>query len=454
MKKDLFYFYLLLSVFIIPLIGCNTIPDGVKQNSSNLIQNQVEKNYKIDTIFIFNCTKGHSADFKGNRIIKLTENGHTTSQTDSMYARITCLGDTILELADSTYGLVEFQMADVMLWDSLFSKIKYRNGLIGVIVSEYLNPDDLQTIDSTDSSQFSLLSVSTKKSVITALNDILNVNDLYFNYRVEIEDDVFYIPVMDSLYADILRLVGENVFLDTTGWVQSNLSFSRQEKLKWFNWRIFTKYLDNEANAVDNGKIFKKYSTVGRVYTFRIQSWSAQNEQLKSDAIRFISKRSDGLYQIAFEDASGFFTPDDNKITGFPFTCDIGWTVTPFSWFTTAPFLPTQPVTSLSVTGKATMKYSSFLIDSDTTWHYDLRLMYPISGTIMQNDEPLRIAGTYNTAFGFYKISSMYLDPHQGYFTRWDGDMEILATSVDGNIIKYRESYFLHSDDGPNGEYF
>ncbi len=459
MKKNFLYFLLLLSAFIIPLIGCNTISDSVSKNNSSLIQNQVEKNYKIDTVFFLTGSRGHTVDFEGTLTSTLTENGSITSDTVPIYRRITCLGDTVLDLTDSIYGLMEFRMGDVTQWDSLFSKIKYRNGLVGVIIAEYLNPYDLQIIDSTDSSQFLLLSDSTKKSVITTLNNIVNIDDLYFNYREEIEIDVYFIPVRDSLYADILRLVGENIFLDTAGRLQSNLSSFQQEKLKWFNWRIFVRYLDSRFNAVDNKKLFNYYSTAGQVFGFLFQQGSTPADFSKNEVIRFISKRSDGLYQIAYQDEYGFSAPKDKKITGFPYVCDMGWTVAPLLWLPKTPFIETNSTPSLLNQGKATLKYTSFIIDTfsgykDTTWYYDLKLLYPLTGTVMKNDEPVRIAGTLNTTFGFFKSSIKNRDMHRGYFTRWDTEIEILGIFKNESIIKYNETYALQSDEGPNGEYF
>lgn len=440
----------LLTFCLLITIGCNTIPDSINQSGSWLIQHKVKKNYKVDSVFVFNRAKGYVVDFYGIHTCTLTVKDSVFSETDSIYRRITCLGDTILVMPDSTYGGVEFQKADVISWDSLFSRVKTEIDVIGKIIAEYLNPDDLTAIQSCQS--FKDLTDSHKTSMITTLNEIVKIDDLYSRYRIDIDIDIFFLGVIDNLHKDVNRMVERNIFLDTIGTVNPNLTFFQQEELKWFNWRIFTQYLDNDIIAVDYGKQFKKYPSAGRIYTMLFQQGPSQNKLSENEIIRFIVVRSTGMYQIAYQDEYGLQIPSDKKISNYPYMCDTSWTPSPFLWWPEVPFIPGKNISSLLDPGKATLKYTSFFTDDvDSLWYYDMKFYYPLFGTQLQNGKPAHIAGIVDITFSFYK-STIYMDTSlvkdQGYFTDWNTEIEIQAIDVDEDLYKYKEKYIMKSNDG------
>ncbi len=434
----------LFSVFLL-FISCNSIPDAVNYKNVALDQSQVGKNYKVDSVTVFNLEKDYRVDFYGIRVCTTDVKGTVKLTSDSLYCRITCLGDTVLETPDSTYGLAEFRTTDVMNWDSLYSRIKVQKEIIGEILADFLDPGTVAIIDSAQ--KFSLLPSSVKKSVLNSLNAILSTFDFYHTYKEKIENDVFFMPVLEKMYADVRDLVELNIFTDTLGTVKKNLTPFEKEKVKWFNWRLLARYIDNDANAADFGKLFTKFSVAGRLFALLFEEGSSPDE-LSDDIIRFISERNTGLYQVAYSDESGLYISKDNKILDYIFMCDMDWGVPYFLWQPRVSFIDAEYMSALINPGRATVKYTGFSVAGDSTWNYDLQMYYPVIGAAKKGGEALRIMGTITSTFRFFKSSNYLLKKNQAYINGWDTFIHIRAFDSEGNSCDYKEYITLKSDDG------
>ena len=129
--------------------GCNSLPDNSVKATITFSQKQVEKTFKVDSLFLFNKERGYVVDFYGihtSSLCSLSGDGYVVvaSQEDSIFKRITCVGDTILKINDSSYGLAQFRKEDVIGWDSLFSYTKDTSNLIGTFIAESLIAAELK----------------------------------------------------------------------------------------------------------------------------------------------------------------------------------------------------------------------------------------------------------------------------------------------------------------------
>lgn len=453
MKKR--YIQLLFS-FTVPALcfftGCNSLPDNSVKPTITFNQKQVEKTFKVDSLFIFNKERGYVVDFSGihtSSLCSLSAEGYVVvdSQKDSIYRRITCVGDTILRINDSSYGLAQFRKDDVIGWDSLFSYTKDTSNLIGTFIAESLNATELSVIQSSQS--LSQLTDVQKTSVINALNKIINNERFYAKYKAELELDIFFNNYLSSMYIEVRELVARSIFVDTLGTVKSSLSVYEKETVKWFNRRLFTYYLDNEAMALDHGKLFNRYSSAGRVYTMLFQQGPTVQSLSEDETIRFFIVRNSGMDQLAFQDKDGFQMASDNKLFDKPFMCDTSWTVSPLYRKPLILDSISNNVSSLFLPGKAVMRFTDFAVDFDSTWSYEMKIFYPLAGTGVINGKPVRIAGTINMALGFYKTSIYDTPIDQGYFADWNTEIGIHAVGVDNSLFVYKEKFALISDDSP-----
>ncbi len=441
------------SLCLIALVTvCNRIPNNVTPNDAVLNQNLVQKSFKVDSLFIFNTKKGYTVDFSGIRICTTIINNVPTTTMDSLYSRITCLGDTLITLNDSLYGVAEFRKADAESWDSLFAKARDTNNLIGKMIAENMDPNDLAIIKSCQS--FTQLADSNKTSVINTLNNIISTDETYSRYVNAMKNEIFFNKIIAALDEDVAYMIGRSIFLDTIGTVREGISPYEKEILKWFNWRTIVEYLDNESNAVDRGKLFKRYPSAGRLYYMSFQQGLTNDFTAANEIIRFIMISSTSMSQIAYQDKSGLQIISDIKISDYPFMCDTGWTATPLLLSTHIPFLSSNDFASSFRTGKTAMRFNDYVdpyIDvtfNDSVWYYSLDTYYPLANKTMVNGNPARLAGVVTSSLGYFKSSNLEMNKFQGYFTNWNMEIVLEIKLIDEKIYKYREICLLNSKDG------
>lgn len=212
------------------------------------------------------------------------------------------------------------------------------------------------------------------------------------------------------------------------------------------------RYMDYEGIAVDYGKIFMRYPSVGRVYAMLFQQGFSRNNLREKEVLRFISLKRTGVSQIAYKDQYGLNTPEKTNISSYPFMCDTTWTTTQLFWWPDVPFINGKDISSLLLPGKAVLNftgYSKDTINSDSTWFYDLKLYYLLSGELLKNGKTNRIVGTITVTASFCKtFGDERFSMYQGYFLGWNTEIDIQATDIAGNIYRYREQRNLISDDG------
>ena len=448
------------SIFSIIIMGesCNNIPNDSSQADPIFIQYQSIPSFKVDSIMIFNEMVNHVVDFYGTRHCTLVVNNLIdTSFTcqDSIYSRITNLYDTIITVNGSEKGKAKFKSEDIIPkagWKTLhkfMKSIPYQN-LMAKIILDQLTEKERDSILACDT--LPGLSDADTAAIIRALNEIIDSLNFYQKHKADIENEIFIIFLIDSLHKEAERLVAKSIFLDTTGTVNPNLQDFQKEAIRWFNWRIFVRYMDYEGIAVDYGKIFMRYPSVGRVYAMLFQQGRSQNNLREKEVLRFISLKRTGVSQIAYKDQYGLNTPEKTNISSYPFMCDTTWTTTQLFWWPDVPFIDGKDMSSLLFPGKAVLNFTDFSVDSitgDSTWFYDLKLYYPLAGELLKDGKLTRIVGSITVVASFYKFFGFSVpSKYQGYFKEWNTEIDIQATDITGNIYRYREQRNLISDDG------
>ncbi len=433
--------------------SCNNIPNNTSQADPQFIQFTV-KSYKVDSIVIFNEYVNSVINFHGTRSYTLEVNGKVESagDNDSVYSRITNLNDTVLDINGSLNGAAEFKKEDILGWKTLQKYMKtmpYLNLTAEVILNQLSEEEIKFIVDTSDT--IAGLPDNYKTRIIVALNELLDSLDFYRNHKAEIENEVFILYLIDSLHKDVDRLVEKGIMLDTLGTVNPNLNYYEQETLKWFNWKVFVRYCDHEAIAVDYGKVFKRYPSVGRVYAILFQQGSSRNNLNEQEILRFISLKGTGISQLAYKDQCGYIIPKKSTIYSYPFMCDTIWTTTQFFWWPDVPFINKNDFASLLYPGKAVLNYAGFSTDTntiDSIWSYDLKIYYPLSGELVYNGKPNRIVGSIATTIRFYKVVGFQdICKYQGFFTEWNTETVIQSMDADGNISRYREKCSLKAKD-------
>ena len=428
--------------------GCNTISDNSMQPEVKFTQPAQKKTFKVDSILIFNEKENHVVNFEGTRIRTLEEENSITTDTTPVYSRITNINDTILTVNGKVYGKAEFKKEDVNGWKTLLKYIKgipYTNFTAQIIFNQ-LSADEQIEIMARDT--LTELPDTNKSTIVNALNELLDSLNLYQKHKDEIENEIFILYYIDSLNKEVERLVEKSIFLDPSGVVNPDLNDFQKEDIRWLNWTILVRYIDNEDNAVDFGKVFKRYPSAGRVYSMLFQQGSSQNTIHEEEILRFIQINAKGSSQLAYLDKNGFTIPSKTNISSYPYMCDTSWTSTQLFWWPDVPFIAGKDIPSLLLPGTALLKYRGFSTDTaniDSIWSYDLNLYYPLGGELLMTGDPTRIIGTIMVTAGFQKVKGIgEFFEFEGTFTSWNTEIDIQAIDDKGNISKYKEKCFLN----------
>ncbi len=429
--------------------GCNLISDSVTQDDTIFIPDQSEKVFRIDSLFIFNTRKNYSVTFSGERFCTLAvDDSILTIENDSLYFRITCRGDTMLSIGDSTYGTALFLPGDIANWGVLLVNLKDTGNFLGNTIRARLSASEKAIIQSTELPM--ALPDSFKTTVVEILNSILDSTAFYFIHRKEIKKSIFYIPIIDSLNQEVNHLITASIMLDTTGEVNPVLTTYEREKLRWFYWSLFTRYIDNEFANEDIGKAFQKYPTTGRIYTFHFQQGPAEISLYQQSVTRFIEVKHTGMSQIAYLDKNGFQTLSDVTISDYPIMTDTSLNVTTFFMVPEPPFISGRDILSLLVSGKSVIAYNNMSANgADTAISYTVNFYYLLSGERVYNGKPVSMVGTVSLSAGVYKVLGFDSQRDQGYFTGWRTESNMQMVNASGKRTRYKECYYLHSDDSP-----
>lgn len=431
--------------------SCNNIPNNISQADPQFIQS-TKKSYKVDSIVIFNEYLNSIIDFQGTRSCTLEVNGKIVSaiNNDSVYSRITNVNDTVLEINGSPIGAAEFKKEDIIGWKTFH---KYLKGIPSsyftaqIILNQLSDEERNFIVDSTDTTAG--LPEKYKTLIVETLNKLLDSLELYRNHKTEIEDEIFIIYLKDSLHKQVDRMIESGIMLDTLGSVQPELNNYQKETIRWFNWEIFVRHIDNSDNASIYGKIFLRYPSGGRVYSMLFQQGSSQNTLNQKEILRFLSLKGIGISQLAYKDKCGYIIPINTTLYSYPFMCDTVWTATQFFWWPDIPFVKENDLVSLLLPGKGVLNFADFSADTntntvDSTWTYDLRLYYPLSGELVYDGKPNRMVGSISTIIRFYKVFGLVGPPkYQGFFKEWNTETVLQSNDVEGNISKYKEKCYL-----------
>ncbi len=90
-----------------------------------------------------------------------------------------------------------------------------------------------------------------------------------------------------------------------------------------------------------------------------------------------------------------------------------------------------------------------FFGNSDTTVYYTAKFYYPLSGQGLYKGKPVSIVGTVYQSARVFKVKGFSTQRDQGYFTDWRTESNIQMVSSSGKRTRYKNCYYLKSDDSP-----
>ena len=215
---------------IIPLcisttLRCNKIDDGFRVEELYFDAHQNINSVKTDQMYIFNLDSGYTASYSGIcSIFVETIAGHDTSisfDTDSIYASISSVSDTVIYVNDSLLGLPFFTLNDTAQWYILSSYIAYPDSFIfGYILKESIDSVQFSSLVSASQSN-NALSLTQKKTVIDACTDIIRKADFFHTHYGVLWP---HVTNPSTVTQEIKKLIARGIFLDTTGTVAPSLS--------------------------------------------------------------------------------------------------------------------------------------------------------------------------------------------------------------------------------------
>ena len=424
--------------------GCNSVPEQMIINNEinpNLMNNALKK----DTFYLFNPIEGFQQNFSGMRTkTTITVGLDTTTETEPIYYRVTTLKMSVPTINGKMHGSAGFKKADICNWDELLQRIKLGYNTFGRIVKYYLKAEDLESILTCDSAKY--FSSSDSNSIIEAFSTISNDFTFYQHYKDTIHAWIFDPNTLDTLINEVEQMVAKNIFIDMDGnTIASHLSPALQEELKWFNWRLLTKYLDDQYR-----RVLTKYPATPRVFSILFQQGTSQNKLHQDETIRYLTISNKMMDQVVTIYNDTLITFDNfpyTKVSSYKISARSPWIVGPLFNPSDIPFIPASDFLEVYLPGNAIVYLVRYSANADTIF-YNLKCYYSLCGTVQQNSQSLDIAGTITISADLFKLPLNVLLNDQGYFLSWDTEINIRKKNELGEITIYRETRTLKADNG------
>ena len=424
--------------------GCNSVPEQMIINNEfnpNLMNNVL----KNDTFYLFNPVEGFQQNFSGMRTkTTITVGLDSTTETEPLYYRVTTLKRSVPILNGKMHGSAGFKKADICNWDELLQRMKLGYNPLGRIVNYYLKAEDLESILSCSSAGD--FSFSDSNSIIEAFTTVINDVTFYQQYRDTIHAWVFDPNTLDTLINEVEQMVAKNIFIDMNGnTTASHLSPVQQEELKWFNWLLLTRYLDDHYK-----RVLTKYPATPRVFSMLFQQGTSRNQLRQNDVIRYLTISNDLMDQVATIYNDTLISFDDypyTKVSGYTISTRSPWIVGPLFSPSDIPFIPASDLLKVYLPGNAIVYLVRYSANADTIF-YNVKCYYSLCGTVLQNKQYLDISGTITISADFFKLPQDKLLHDQGYFLSWDTEINIRKKNELGEITIYRETRTLKADNG------
>lgn len=420
--------------------GCNSVPEQMIINNEfnpNLMNNVLKK----DTFYLFNPIEGFQQNFSGIRIKTNIKVGFdSTTETEPIYYRVTTLKMSVPTFNGEMYGSAGFEKADICNWDELIQRMKLGYNPLGRIIKYYLKAEDLESILKCDSAKY--FSSSDSNSIIEAFSTIINDFTFYQQYRDTINAWIFDPNTLDTLNNEVKQMVAKNIFIDMNGNnITSHLGATQQEELKWFNWLLLTKYLDDKWR-----RVLTKYPATPRVFSILFQQGTSQNQLHQYETIRYLTisnKMMDQILNIYNDTLINFDNFPYTKVSSYKISTRSPWIVGPLFNPSDIPFISASDLLEVYLPGDAIVYLVRYSNNADTIF-YNLKCYYSLCGTVQQNSQPLDIAGTITINADLFKL----VLNDQGYFLSWDTEINIRKKNKLGEITIYRENRTLKADNG------
>ncbi len=438
---------------------CTNISDS-SNSTYKYIKDKKPYYYRKDTLHFFYPREGFEITFQGKRLCTLTtingDNSTPTSSTDSSdyFIRYTTGLDTFLMEGDTVNGAARFSILDIKSnfnWDYLLKKFP-DTILLADIIFDYLDTATSRVMTTTDSGF--KLSPSHKDSVISALNKIVNSTTIYRDYKTKI-DALIWDPDSIGFHQDLKLMIDENI-MDIDGNVNNNLTFLQKERLKRFNYNLYTKHFDTNPDEL----IFTPFPVLGKVYSMKVEEGESLQDPQKN-ITRVLKVNDTSINQLFYVDNNGkSITPQNNKLSGYYPVTGLNWNMTPIFMDIDIPLVKDSEILNIINPGNAIIYFDSLVGPYENAKkYYRLISNHSISGTtIFEDGKKYYISGFISLTAGFYNLSygnTMYsIENDRGHFTFMNIDVYFHAKNIDNKKFIYHETRVLETDSLKTERYY
>ena len=438
-------------ICILALVGiqCTSITDS--SNSTYTYYKKAKPYfYRKDTLHFFYPAEGYTVRLQGPRYSELvTYDKHqqatnTSVDTSTYCVQFTTNRDTFLLENDTINGEAKFHLSDFkssFSWDYLLKKFP-DTLLMGKMLYDFLD-DTMDSIMFVNDSGYKL-TISHKNAVITALNQLVNYDSLYNRYRFDLNDLLSW----DTTFTNkIDRLVQENI-MDTTGGITGPLNTLQKQKLKRFNFDIFTKYLDSNPDEF----IFTPFPFFGRVFTLLVEEGESP-QNLARNATRYFKVTDSLMTQLYFIDKNNQkVTPQNSKVNGYYPLSGLNWKSSPVFPEFDLPMIPAQDIPNILSPGNTIIYFDSLIGSYENALkYYRMISNYSLTGhAVFEDGNRYAVTGYITMTTGFTNRSfggTMYsIDNDRGYFSYVNISICFNAQDALGKGYAYTEKRILEAD--------
>jgi hypothetical protein len=427
--------------------ACDYIPNNSAITDTTLVYFEKNAIYRVENFHIFDATIfGASTDFSGTRACSVWVNSALDSAAeDSLYGRIHYDKDTVVRVNDSILGAPKFYVEDIVNWKTVgyhFTQASY--SFLGKLFKKGMDSSLFLAIQKC----LDTIKTPTTRPPEAFVKEILSV------LNTAVSDVEFFLKNRDTLMLGvdrfvfdprINRLINESIFVDSTGQPKPGLTVYEKTMILWFNMEMLTSPSIDFIPVDIASKMFPLFLTCSRIHKFVFQQGPRADSMNERIAVRLFSFNKNGEAQVAWHERYSDSVEMDidqineKKLLPFPYCSSTNWSVTPFFW-SKVPVIPYEKNMGMIQIGRAMSQYNKGL-SSFARAYFDLTLMYPINGAIVENSGSTNFIGSIVVTFSYWR--SLFFPFNPGTITDWNTHITVRKTDAKGKTTIRKESYLL-----------
>ncbi|MBN1129278.1 MAG: hypothetical protein JXA71_09845 [Chitinispirillaceae bacterium] len=428
--------------------GCNSIPNNLV--ITDTLFNRFDENliYRMENFHLFNTKAfGQAVAFCGVNLCSVRVNGTPDSPShDSIYARIACRKDTILQINDSMYGLPAFVESDITSWNMCghhFSN--HESTFLGKLFRASIDSSLFFAIRACLDTLRGLSVVPPPEyasTVVTALNTA--VADVGFFKKHK--EELLVAVIAEKLNHRLDRLIAEGVFIDSSYTPKSPLTPYEKASIQWFNMDLFSLKHVDFMSGEEKSSMLGLFLSSQRIFRIDFSMGPDSNNLSAEGMTRFFSFNKSGASQIAFQEYTGGLKTIPNgfgekRFLPFPYMTGTSWSVTPL-FMGELPLVPADKRSLLVRPGRAFSYYDQNASSSNIA-RYSLTLYYPINGAYNENGLRYTCIGSIVITFKYSRPMTVPYDP--ATITDWNTEVFVRRSDSDGTIHEKKTVTLLHA---------